>query len=74
MTRNSCDGVSGIGVGRHTTANGGEAIVTSIGIDGRLHGDVPRHFTATWWHPNGRHNLCRHFDLVRSKSDIFLDD
>ncbi|MGH7087045.1 MAG: hypothetical protein ACREFN_18905, partial [Acetobacteraceae bacterium] len=68
MTRNSCDGVSGIGVGRHTTASGEEAIVTSIGTDGRLYGYVPRHFTATWWHPDGRHNLFRNFDLVHSES------
>jgi hypothetical protein len=40
-----------------------EAIITSIATDGRLLGHVPGHFISTWWHPDGRHNLYRNFDL-----------
>ena len=69
MRRKGADGGPGIGLGRHVIASGEEAIVTSIGIDGRLHGHVPGHFTSTWWHPNGRHNLFRNFDLVHPESD-----
>jgi len=48
---------------RYRTVEGHEAVVTSIGTDGRLHGYAPGQFTATWWHPDGRHNLARNFDL-----------
>lgn len=69
MTRDSSGGGPGISVGLHITASGEEAIVTSIGIDGRLHGHVPGHFTSTWWYPDGRHNLFRNFDLIHPESD-----
>jgi len=52
-----------LGRGRQKTAGNHDAIVTSVGADGRLHGHVPGHFTATWWHADGRHNLYRNFDL-----------
>ncbi len=70
MRPKGADGGPGIGVGQYTTASGEEAIVTSIGIDSRLHGHVPRHFTSTWWHPDGRHNLFRSFDLIHPESDM----
>jgi len=53
---------------RYRTVEGHEAVVTSVGTDGRLHGHVPGQFTATWWHPDGRHNLARNFDLAVDRS------
>lgn len=50
-------------LGKRITTGKHEAIITSIATDGRLHGHVPGHFTSTWWHPDGRHNLYRNFDL-----------
>lgn len=48
MIRNNSESVFAIDIARYPTTSGEEAIVTSVGIDGRLHGYVPRHLTATW--------------------------
>jgi hypothetical protein len=50
-------------LGKRITTGKHEAIITSIATDGRLLGHVPGHFISTWWHPDGRHNLHRNFDL-----------
>ena len=66
MTGKRSDDMPEVSIGPHTTTSGEKAIITSIGADSRLHGYVPGHLTSTWWHPSGRHNLFRNFDLVRS--------
>ena len=52
----------------YRTVEGHDAVVTSIGTDGRLHGHVPGHFAATSWHRDGRHDRARNFDLDINRS------
>jgi len=48
---------------RYWTVEGLEAVVTSVGANGRLQGHVPGHLAETSWDRNGHSSQARNFDL-----------
>jgi hypothetical protein len=49
-----------------------EAILHTLGTDGRITGSVAGGFTHTWWYSNGRHNLYRDLDLPEDVAKQFI--
>jgi len=52
------------GAGWYRDQNRVQVHIDSQGPDGKWYGQIPGHMTATWWHPDGRHNTFENHNIL----------
>ena len=55
------------GPGEYLTRGGRVAAIETQGPTGTWHGHIADYYTATWWKPDGSHNMFRSDDIVAVK-------